>query len=162
MLTVVGSLALDSDADGGDSRLQARERFRRNFRPPWQARARESGGKPPHSMRVVASERCLRCQRRAISTFPRFPQQKFFLVVLTTCASRATRVVRERSDRPSLGKHGKRKLDELHGAREAGMASAKYGAVQRHGEALGLDQRWAGRAPVRQLMEGATQTTDLT
>jgi hypothetical protein len=99
---------------------------------------------------------------RTISTFPRFPQQKFFSVVLTACAWRVTRVVRERSDRPSLGKHGKRKLDELHGARKAGTASAKFGAVQRHGEALGLDQRWAGRAPVRQLMEGATQTTDLT
>ena len=99
---------------------------------------------------------------RAISTFPRFPQRKFFLVVLTACAERVTRAVRERFDRPSLGKHGKRKLDELHGARKARTASAKFGAVQRHGEALGLDQRWAGRAPVRQLMEGATQTTDLT
>ena len=36
---------------------------------------------------------------------------------------------------------GKRKLDELHGARKAGTASAKFEAVQRHGEALGLDQR---------------------
>ena len=99
---------------------------------------------------------------RAISTFPRFPQQEFFLVGLTSFAGRVTRVVRERFDRPSLGKHGKRKLDELHGARKAGTAPAKFGAVQRHGEALGLDQRWAGRAPVRQLMDGATQTTDLT
>ena len=80
-------------------------------------------------------------QRRAISTFPKFPQQKFFSVVLTACEGRVTRVVRKRSDRPSLGKHGKRKLDELHGARKDRTASAKFGAVQRHGEALGLDQR---------------------
>jgi len=78
---------------------------------------------------------------RAISTFPKFPQQKFFSVVLTACEGRVTRVVRKRSDRPSLGKHGKRKLDELHGARKDRTASAKFGAVQRHGEALGLDQR---------------------
>ena len=91
---------------------------------------------------------------RAISTFPKFPQQKNFSVVLTVCGRRVTRVVRERSDRPSLGKHGKRKLDELHGAREAGTASAKFGAAQRHGEALGLDQRWAGRAPVRLTLDG--------
>ena len=91
---------------------------------------------------------------RAISTFPRFPQRKFFLVVLTACAERVTRAVRERFDRPSLGKHGKRKLDELHGARKARAASAKFGAVQRHGEALGLDQRWAGRAPVRLTLDG--------
>ena len=54
----------------------------------------------------------------AISTFPKFPQRKIFLVVLTACAGRVTRAVRERSGRPSLGKHGKRKLDELHGARK--------------------------------------------
>jgi len=101
-------------------------------------------------------------QSPAISTFPRFPQQKFFLVGLTACGSRVTRAVRERSDRPSLGKHGKRKLDDLHGARKDRTASAKFGATRRHGEALGLDQRWAGRSTVRQLMEGATQTTDLT
>ena len=63
-------------------------------------------------------------------------------------------MVRERSDRPSLGKHGKRKLDELHGARKDRTAPAKFGAVQRHGEALGLDQRWAGRAPVRLTLDG--------
>ena len=100
------------------------------------------------------SGRCWEWQRRAISTFPRFPQRKFFLVVLTACAERVTRAVRERFDRPSLGKHGKRKLDELHGARKARTASAKFGAVQRHGEALGLDQRWAGRAPVRLTLDG--------
>ena len=62
--------------------------------------------------------------------------------------------MRERFDRPSLGKHGKRKLDELHGARKGRTASATFGAVQRHGEALGLDQRWAGRAPVRLTLDG--------
>jgi hypothetical protein len=104
--------------------------------------------------RPQAQGRFRRKSNRAISTFPKFPQRKNSSVVLTACAGRVTRAVRERSDRPSLGKHGKRKLDELHGAREAGTASAKFGAAQRHGEALGLDQRWAGRAPVRLALDG--------
>ncbi len=120
------------------------ERLGRNPNRPGRAGAYESGGKP-HALQMG---------RSAISTFPKFPQPKFFLVVLTACAGRVTRVVRERSDRPSLGKHGKRKLDELHGARKDRTASGKFGAVQRHGEALGLDQRWAGRAPVRLTLDG--------
>jgi len=109
-------------------------------------------GVTPAQAEAYATER--KRHNRAISTFPKFPQQKNFSVILTACAGRVTRAVRERSDRPSLGKHGKRKLDELHGAREAGTASTKFGAVQRHGEALGLDQRWAGRAPIRLTLDG--------
>jgi hypothetical protein len=154
-LAVFGPLGLDSDEADRDSRTQAQGRFRRNPKCPGKPGLMKAAASRPsgHSKWALASD-VWRWERRAISTFPKFPQQKIFSVGLTAGARRVTRAVRERSDRPSLGKHGKRKLDELHGARKARTASAKFGAVQRHGEALGLDQRWAGRAPVGLTLDG--------
>jgi hypothetical protein len=108
----------------------------------------------PHG---VTSEEIFDAGMSRVARFPHFlnfHSKKNSSVVLTACAGRVTRAVRERSDRPRLGKHGKRKLDELHGDREDRTASEKFGAAQRHGEALGLDQRWAGRAPVRLTLDG--------